>query len=376
MLYRNVYINYRNGAANHRANDVIVCETAPQTLCARFSYGPLDMAALTGERVDIHIMKEPPAGDWILVSTEITDKSGRITYTLSKQHIMGYGIYPVRMLVRGDHTMLHMYLAVVPHRTETVVFSIDGSFAASMSVTGKDPKVKAGAVDIVRHWQELGYLIVYVTGRPDMQLQRVVSWLAQHNFPHGLVSFADGFTTDPLKHKAEYLKSLAQDQDIVFHAAYGSTKDIGVYTALGLKPDQIYIIGKPSKKQQSQATFLQDGYAEHLAKLTAHGGSRPAQGNARMVIPKTNFGLPGQSAGLVRRRTLRATAKRTTSYPLNNNTPPGSAPATAPAGANEGNNDIYLAVWPQQLNVEQEPFLVSHSYNSVLAAFTTVAYAL
>ena len=61
-------------------------------------------------------------------------------------------------------------------------------------------KVKPGAVDIVRHWQELGYLLVYVTGRPDMQLQRVVAWLTQHNFPKGLVSFADGFTTDPLKY--------------------------------------------------------------------------------------------------------------------------------------------------------------------------------
>ena len=39
--------------------------------------------------------------------------------------------------------------------------------------------MKPGAVDIVRHWQELGYIILYVTGRPDMQLQRVVSWLAQ-----------------------------------------------------------------------------------------------------------------------------------------------------------------------------------------------------
>ena len=58
------------------------------------------------------------------------------------QHTMGYGIYPVRMLVRGDHTMLHMTLAVVPPATETVVFSIDGSFAASVSVTGKDPKVR------------------------------------------------------------------------------------------------------------------------------------------------------------------------------------------------------------------------------------------
>lgn len=302
---------------------MIVKEGSPQTVTARFSYGPLDMAALTGEKVDVHIMKEPPAGDWIYVSTELTDKSGRVTLTLPRTHMMGYGIYPIRMLVRGDHTMMHMYLAVVPPQTETVVFSIDGSFAASVSVTGKDPKVKPGAVDIVRHWQELGYVIVYVTGRPDMQLQRVVSWLAQHNFPHGLVSFADGFTTDPLRHKAEFLKGLVHDQDIVIHCAYGSTKDIGVYSSLGMKADQIYIEGKASKKLHGQATFLTEGYADHLAKLTAHGGSRPAQGNARMVIHKTSFGLPGQHVGLVRRRTMRATAKRTTSYPLNNNAPPG-----------------------------------------------------
>jgi hypothetical protein len=40
------------------------------------------MAALSGERVDIHIMKEPPAGDWIFVSTELTDKAGRINFRL------------------------------------------------------------------------------------------------------------------------------------------------------------------------------------------------------------------------------------------------------------------------------------------------------
>jgi len=61
-----------------------------------------------------------------------------------------------------------------------------------------------------RHWQELGYLIVYITGRPDMQQQRVLSWLSQHNFPHGLVSFADGLSTDFLAHKITYLKSLVQ----------------------------------------------------------------------------------------------------------------------------------------------------------------------
>lgn len=55
-----------------------------------------------------------------------------------------------QMVVRGDHTSVDFFLAVVPPKTECVVFSIDGSFTASMSVTGRDPKVRAGAVDVVR----------------------------------------------------------------------------------------------------------------------------------------------------------------------------------------------------------------------------------
>lgn len=51
---------------------------------------------------------------------------------------------------RGDQSSVEFLLAVVPPHTECVVFSIDGSFAASMSVSGKDPKVRPGAVDICR----------------------------------------------------------------------------------------------------------------------------------------------------------------------------------------------------------------------------------
>lgn len=89
---------------------------------------------------------------------------------------------------------------------------------------------------------------------------------------------------------------------MIIHQAYGSEKDISVYTAINLKPTQIFIIGKVSKRHQILATILYDGYAAHLSTLQAHGGSRPAQGNARMVIPRGQFGLPGQNASLRRRR--------------------------------------------------------------------------
>lgn len=66
-------------------------------------------------------------------------------------------------------------------------------------------------VIVFRHWQELGYLIIYITARPDMQQRRVVTWLAQHNFPHGMVAFMDGLSTDPLRQKANFLKQLVQE---------------------------------------------------------------------------------------------------------------------------------------------------------------------
>uniref|UniRef100_T1GQZ7 DDHD domain-containing protein n=1 Tax=Megaselia scalaris TaxID=36166 RepID=T1GQZ7_MEGSC len=237
-------VKLKNMTANHRANDVIALEGKEQRMHARFNYGPLDVMTLAGEKVDIHIMKDPPAGEWTLLSTELSDKNGRISYSIPEDKHLGYGIYPVKMVVRGDHTHVDFFMAVIPPKTECVVFSIDGSFTASMSVTGRDPKVRAGAVDVCRHWQELGYLLIYITGRPDIQQHKVVSWLSQHNFPHGMISFADGLLTDPLGYKTAYLNNLVQNHCILINAAYGSSKDIAVYQNVGLKPSQIYIVGK------------------------------------------------------------------------------------------------------------------------------------
>ncbi|KAJ4918100.1 hypothetical protein JOQ06_010014, partial [Pogonophryne albipinna] len=237
--------------ANHRVNDVIATEDGPQTLVGRFMYGPLDMVTLTGEKVDILLMTQPQSSRWVHFDTDVTNSSGRITY-VPKSKKLGLGVYPIKMVVKGDQTSAEAYLTVLPRGMECVVFSINGSFAASVSIMGSDPKVRPGAVDVVRHWQDLGYLIIYITGRPDMQKQRVVSWLSQHNFPHGMIFFSEGLVHDPLRQKTIFLKNLVQECHIKINSAYGSMKDITVYNMLGLGPSQIYIVGRPSKKYQNQ----------------------------------------------------------------------------------------------------------------------------
>lgn len=119
-------------------------------------------------------MTQPPSGEWLYLDTLVTNSSGRVSYTIPETHRLGVGVYPVKMVVRyvplqtplgrweglwwvlmscpprGDHTFADSYITVLPKGTEFVVFSIDGSFAASVSIMGSDPKVRAGAVDVVR----------------------------------------------------------------------------------------------------------------------------------------------------------------------------------------------------------------------------------
>ncbi|XP_032373006.1 membrane-associated phosphatidylinositol transfer protein 2 isoform X2 [Etheostoma spectabile] len=298
-LRKRTLVKIRNVTANHRINDAVFTEDSQQVVTGRFMYGPLDMVTLAGEKVDLHIMTQPPSGEWVYFNTEVTNSSGRVSFAIPEKKRLGIGVYPVKMVVRGDHTCADSYLTAVPRGTEFVVFSIDGSFAASVSIMGSDPKVRAGAVDVVRHWQDLGYMIIYVTGRPDMQKQRVVAWLSQHNFPHGIVSFCDGLVHDPLRHKANFLKSLTEVNMKIF-AGYGSTKDISVYTSVGIPPSQIYIVGRPSKKMQCQ--FITEGYAAHLSQLEYSHRSRPAKSSsARMVLRKGSFGL-GANSDFLRKR--------------------------------------------------------------------------
>ncbi|XP_018416773.1 PREDICTED: membrane-associated phosphatidylinositol transfer protein 3, partial [Nanorana parkeri] len=306
-LRKRNHVKLRNVTANHRVNDVIAVEGGLQVLVGRFMYGPLDMVALTGEKVDMLIMTEPSSGRWVYFDTEISNSSGRVSYSVPEDKRLGVGVYPIKMVVRGDQSSAQSYLTVLPPGMECVVFSIDGSFAASVSIMGSDPKVRAGAVDVVRHWQDLGYLIIYITGRPDMQKQRVVSWLSQHNFPQGMIFFSDGLVHDPLRQKTIFLRNLMQECHIKISAAYGSMKDISVYNVLGLSSSQIYIVGRAAKKYHNQCQFVSEGYAAHLASLEFSHHSRAKKNNARMILRKSSFGLHTQPEFLRKRNHLRRT---------------------------------------------------------------------
>ena len=50
-------------------------------------------------------MKDVKAGEWVLFSTEVTDKTGRITYQIPQDKALNYGVYPIKMIVRYETSL-------------------------------------------------------------------------------------------------------------------------------------------------------------------------------------------------------------------------------------------------------------------------------
>jgi hypothetical protein len=126
-----------------------------------------------------------------------------------------------------------------------------------------------------------------------MQQRVVGSWLAQHNFPHGLLFFTPSISTDPLRHKTQHIRHLI-DIGVKIQAAYGSSKDVPVYTAAGVDQEHIF---KVAGSRRRGCVSLEDGYTQHLHDL--HAGRVPiAQPIAHAVplIIDNNYFTPSTQA--------------------------------------------------------------------------------
>lgn len=51
-------------------------------------------------QVDLHIMTQPPSGEWVYFNTELTNSSGRVSFVIPEEKRLGIGVYPVKMVVR------------------------------------------------------------------------------------------------------------------------------------------------------------------------------------------------------------------------------------------------------------------------------------
>lgn len=51
-------------------------------------------------QIDLHIMTQPPSGEWVYFNTEVTNSSGRVSFVIPDDKRLSIGVYPVKMVVR------------------------------------------------------------------------------------------------------------------------------------------------------------------------------------------------------------------------------------------------------------------------------------
>lgn len=241
-------------APGHSAQDVVVAVGDSATLEGKFAYGDLSKDL---EQEKVRVFLETCAG-WSELGDATTDDDGRTRLTLAAAALPGAGRYRVAHVVRGDASVVFSELYIVPRGTRVVVFDIDGTLT-----TGDDeiieqildpsdfPDAVTGAAELTQRWAELGYLVVYLTGRPYWLMPHTREWLEREGFAPGSVRTADRHR-DVVPgdrgvgdFKLAFLQELQSSRGLIVEAAYGNAStDVYAYTSLGLDTARIFIRGK------------------------------------------------------------------------------------------------------------------------------------
>ena len=51
-------------------------------------------------QVDVHILTSPPKGEWVWFNTVVTDRQGKVVYSIPEEKRLPEGMYPIKFVVR------------------------------------------------------------------------------------------------------------------------------------------------------------------------------------------------------------------------------------------------------------------------------------
>jgi len=238
------------GDANHSAQDVIAVPSAPRSLPGKFTYG---LASKDLEDEMIRVWLDDCDG-WRDLGDHLTDSDGRIAVHAPTE--LGPGVYEARFQVLGDQSTTTSFLWVLPAGTKIVVTDIDGTLTESdaelfyQTLDGTHvPVAYPGAVDLTLSHVSIGYVVVYLTGRPYWLTDKTRTWLTDLGFAAGPVHVADSNadilpTDDSVgAYKLAWLEGLAAAGYVIDFAYGNATTDIYAYMGAGIPADHVWIIG-------------------------------------------------------------------------------------------------------------------------------------
>lgn len=272
------------GGADHSADDILATDAGRMTLSAKFAYGLLS-SDLQDEDVEVWI--DDCSGAYVQIALATTDRDGRVHPTFDPASLPGFGSYSLVYRVKGDGTQTAATLSLFPVGTHLLVTDIDGTLTTSDTELFADlfsellgggyvPVERDASIETMWERTDLGWPLVYLTGRPYNLTDLTREWLADLHYPPGTVHLVPN-TADILptiaavgEYKAEYLQGLL-DQGFLLDGAYGNADtDIWAYAEAGIDPAATWILGDLGGDGGTVA--LGEDYLDHWATLQ---GSSP-----------------------------------------------------------------------------------------------------
>lgn len=263
----------RLGAPRHAAPDVVVAVGETYEIRGKFTYGVV-RKNLEGEPIAL-VVGEGDCGPWTVVGTADTDKRGRARF--ERPPIDHASVQPFH-LIAGDGTRASANVWAVAPGKPAVLFDIDGTLTTGDAelleeLVGGAAEMQAGAADVATRWAELGYLVVYMTGRPTALRASTVRWLSYHGFPRGPLLTPNGWR-DALPRRSSVgafkRRSIEAvvEAGLVFEAAYGNAAtDVCAYAESGIEPARTWIVGDPPPCDRYPPPNPLASYVDHLQSL-------------------------------------------------------------------------------------------------------------
>lgn len=261
------------GSPRHVVADTLAAADQDVVISGKFAYGDVSKD-VEDETVELWHQVEPCR--WQPLGRVITDDDGRARFTIPAKTFSGAGPHTVRVYVLGDRSFAEAKVWLVASGTPVVLFDIDGTLTKDdgelfEELLGSKAEMHPGADAVARRWADLGYLPIYITGRPYPLRASTFAWLGTHRFPLGPV-----FTVDSIldflpsesrvgEFKLNALRALLKT-GIRFHRAYGNAStDICAYARAGIAPELTFIVGGPRPGCDTfAAPHPLPSYVEHL----------------------------------------------------------------------------------------------------------------
>ncbi|MEZ4408470.1 MAG: phosphatidylinositol transfer protein [Polyangiales bacterium] len=274
------------GSQRHRGRDLFLREGDPQWGIARFAYGPAD-DDLQDEDVEVFLMRGCRAWERLgearttrdnqhATVEGVVDNGGYVFFEIPASARLGVGRHRLRYVVRGDHTVADQYIEVLPSTAHVVVTDVDGTLSESETAEwvtvfgGASPAVNPGAPEALWALARRGFIVFYLTARPEWLVTRTHEWVRERGLPPGLVhtmlNLTGGTGNAAFTFKRDELTALRERLGRVPDYAFGNTDtDAQAYDAVGVSPDRAYYYRFTGNRRGGQ---LNDDYRALVAPLS------------------------------------------------------------------------------------------------------------